>query len=392
LVLLLVLVLIIPYGLRGQEHEPIRVDDDQELLQLAQQEGWPGSGTEEDPIVIEGLDIRPERGPGIYLGNVSLWVLVKECSVEGASPQDDRFFRGAGILLYNSSHVRILDCSLRGNDEGVYAKFSAFAIDDSNIEGSDSGGIVSYGSEFTVENTTLSDNDVGVDALQSRTKVMNCVIRGSHDGVYASGGNVVIRGSRIMDVESSGIELYEVDGPLIEENYIEGGHEGIGLYRSSNGTIANNTVIGGFFGIFLFKSKGNLVVGNWVEGCDEGISVDYHGNGNEIVLNALVGNGYGVVLHSDTSGNLVHRNAFVHNAGSGDHYDPAHVQALDSSGHNLWNDSEMGNYWRDWAMNNDTNDGDSDGIVDYPYRIEGYGIDYLPLKESPVGEIPEFEL
>ena len=38
------------------------------------------------------------------------------------------------------------------------------------------------------------------------------------------------------------------------------------------------------------------------------------------------------------------------------------------------------------------NDGDSDGIVDYPYRIEGYGIDYLPLKESPVGEIPEFEL
>ena len=201
--MVLLLVLTIPYGLRGQEHEPIRVDDDQEVLQLAQQEGWPGSETEEDPIVIEGLDIRPEGGPGIYLGNVSLWVLVKGCGVEGASPQDDRFFRGAGILLYNSSHVRILDCSLRGNDEGVYAKFSTFTVEDSNIEGSDSGGIVSYGSAFTVENTTLSDNDVGVDALQSRTEVLNCVIRGSHDDVHASGGDVVVRGSRITDVEGS---------------------------------------------------------------------------------------------------------------------------------------------------------------------------------------------
>jgi hypothetical protein len=43
----------------------------------------------------------------------------------------------------------------------------------------------------------------------------------------------------------------------------------------------------------------------------------------------------------------------------------------------------VGNYWYDWANNNDTNDQNHDGIVDWPYMIDGgLAKDNFPLKNA----------
>ena len=48
----------------------------------------------------------------------------------------------------------------------------------------------------------------------------------------------------------------------------------------------------------------------------------------------------------------------------------------------------IGNYWYDWANNNNTNDNNHDGIVDWPYSIAGSAgaKDYSPLIYSVIGE------
>ena len=52
-------------------------------------------------------------------------------------------------------------------------------------------------------------------------------------------------------------------------------------------------------------------------------------------------------------------------------------QACDFSNCNFWNTSTEGNYWSDWT----SPDNDSDGIVDFPYYLDGGSgaCDHFPL-------------
>ncbi len=81
---------------------------------------------------------------------------------------------------------------------------------------------------------------------------------------------------------------------------------------------------------------------------------------------------------------MIWGNSFYYNYGSGDTFNYSHVQAFDKGNNNHWYSSlRIGNYWHDWANNNNTNDRNHDGIVDWPYPIWGSeeAKDYYPLTE-----------
>lgn len=107
---------------------------------------------------------------------------------------------------------------------------------------------------------------------------------------------------------------------------------------------------------------------------------------------------YGRYIYSGTQ-NRIYNNTFSYNNGVTDTYSAQHVQAYDSGSNNWWNTTGTsdkhgyGNYWYDWANNNDTNDQNPhDGIVDWPYTIDGSAgaKDYYPLTNAPpsVPELP----
>ena len=99
---------------------------------------------------------------------------------------------------------------------------------------------------------------------------------------------------------------------------------------------------------------------------------------------------YGLFL-SVGSYNLIYNNSFYYNHGSNKTYNASCVQATDYGLNNSWNSTTgYGNYWLDWAENNDTNDQNDDGIVDWPYKIDGgaKAQDEKPLKEPEI-LIPE---
>jgi len=154
---------------------------------------------------------------------------------------------------------------------------------------------------------------------------------------------------------------------IIDENLcLSNSMEGMLLSSSSYNTISNNTCSSSpNRGIRLFDSNGNTIIRNRL--CDN----SYHG----------------VYIQSGYS-NIIWNNTFIDNNGAGSTYDPSHVQVCDGGTNNWWNGTDgYGNYWSDWT----TPDDNCDGIVDFPYDIEGSaGIrDYYPRTTAPTA-IPEF--
>ncbi len=187
---------------------------------------------------------------------------------------------------------------------------------------------------------------------------------------------------------------------VIKDCYIHNASEGISFYNAENGTVKNVTVSftgdgiylesqkdilinntitnNSYSGIVLNSSKSIDIVGNNITN-NGGDGVEIYNGGyidssdNRIVDNLISNNGYfGVYLGWGASNNEIYNNSFYYNHGSGDAFNSSFIQARDDGTSNLWNSSNgYGNYWHDWANNNNTNDNDGNGIVDIPYKIAG---------------------
>ena len=99
------------------QHGIIRINNNTEFARIAQQEGWPGDGSENNPYIIEGYDI-DARGAGncIYIGNTTVYFIIKNCYLHNSSYLSDLYFEGVGILLYNVQNG-IIDNNTFSNNE-----------------------------------------------------------------------------------------------------------------------------------------------------------------------------------------------------------------------------------------------------------------------------------
>jgi|GEM_PF-3199360 len=97
-----------------QEHDPIYICNDTDLLQQASAEGWPGSGTLNDPIVISGYSINASRATsgaaGIHIENVSLYLVIRNCFLYNGS-----FSNKHGLSLQNTSHTTVDNLTTTSN-------------------------------------------------------------------------------------------------------------------------------------------------------------------------------------------------------------------------------------------------------------------------------------
>ncbi|MCD6383691.1 MAG: hypothetical protein J7L88_04445, partial [Thermoplasmata archaeon] len=164
---------------------------------------------------------------------------------------------------------------------------------------------------------------------------------------------------------------------------------GIGLINSDNVDIEETSIngvtggVGGTGGISIDDYAPGY--GIWANSCTEG-RIEFC-----MIKNSL---SYGVLLKG-TENFEIYRNIFLENNQTHDSYNSSLIQAYDdSSGKNRWNTSELifhpitlpgaGNFFKDWALNNRSNDMNGDGRVDWPYKIAGGdNKDYFPLTIEP---------
>ena len=94
-----------------------------------------GSGTAEDPFVIEGWHIdNPSTDYGIYLDHTTAHVVIRECVVERA--------QAAGIYLNSVVNARIDGCQLSLNRTGIYFLNSRHSIVEATVIAENHYGIV----------------------------------------------------------------------------------------------------------------------------------------------------------------------------------------------------------------------------------------------------------
>ncbi|MEJ2252730.1 MAG: NosD domain-containing protein, partial [Candidatus Lokiarchaeota archaeon] len=137
---------------------------------------------------------------------------------------------------------------------------------------------------------------------------------------------------------------------------------------------------------------------NTVRNSTYGIYLNYNCSYNDIYSNRISNNSNGVYLFNDCDNNSIYKNIIEKSSLSAVNIkiSPASCDqnifyenffltnakhVIDLSGTNIWNNTQIGNYWDNYT-GSDSND---DGIGDTPYVFSG-GIDYLPIwdKSAPV--------
>ncbi len=192
------------------------------------------------------------------------------------------------------------------------------------------------------------------------------------------------------DWGSSGIELWRVSNGTIYNNTIKSSAIGIYVAHTNNLTISNNTVeYNKNYGMYLYNYTENIWIENNTIGNNtgNGIYMTYETKNVKIVSNLIFNNTkYGINIGWGASNCEIYNNSLYYNDGSGDVFDSEHLQGYDSGNNNQWDNGTIGNYWHDWANNNNTNDDNGDNIVDNATPIGGNAgsKDTKPLKNSYV--------
>jgi len=278
-----------------------------------------GSGTENDPYIIENWIISPENVTGIEILNTTAYFVVRNCLIAN-------FYYG--IYLQNVVNGRIVNCTCDNNDDGIYIYSS-----DNNL----------------VANNLVENNWNQYGVL-----------------LWYSNNNLI--SNNLVENNYYGILLALSNNNFVKNNLVENNTLGIGLAESTNNTILGNTVENNLWGIILQTSDNNIIENNTVDNnYYNGINLNSSSNNNTIENNTCSNNQNESIYLTHSSGNRVYHNNFIKNT----------TQAYDD-GSNYWDNGypSGGNYWSDYTgVDNYKGENQdipgSDGIGDTPYIIPG---------------------
>ncbi len=255
-----------------------------------------------------------------------------------------------------------------------------------------------------VKNATIENNDIEKNSNMgiyiehsSNIEIYGNTIKNNKWGTLLQATTATVENNKIYNNTLTGILISNSNHTHVNGNSLYGNPSSVEIRDSYSNTVYNNTMDGsnsGSYGILIDNSTQNNILNNTVQGNRFGIYLEM-GSSNQILGNIILRNTqYGIYVDVQSSNNLIYENELFYNHGSTSTFDAAHVQACDNGTGNTWYSStHRGNYWYDWAENNNTNDNNSDGIVDWPYPLDGSAgaKDLYPLKNSSY-DIPELNI
>ncbi|UCE39136.1 MAG: right-handed parallel beta-helix repeat-containing protein [Thermoplasmata archaeon] len=359
-------------------------------------------GEDRDTTIINASGI----GDAVYV--TADWVNITGFTAIGS---DDEWDDG-GIKLDMVRNCRVFENNASDSSNGIILLYSDYNILTDNIGTQNrvplngNGLLILFSSNNIVINNTFSYWDVGIGlglSHENNIKCNNCsynrigiVIGGSASNNNYNNNNIIVNNAIFMNV-GVGILMNwcGYGNNTIIGNTISSNRQGIYFFNSSYDTIIGNTISSNFYGIFVrYNSNYNTFIGNSISSNNCGINISWSSN------NTFIGNTisssiyYGINIEHDGY-NTIYHNVFTDNNGSG-------VQGVDDVGNNSLNDSypSGGNYWSDWttpdmASGPNQDQPGPDGIVDFPYLLDGGSgaKDYYPLTTPPPDvEIPDLEV
>lgn len=329
------------------QHDPIRIDNNTDLNETAQSEGWPGDGSENNPYIIEGYEIDGEGcGYSIYIGNTTDHFVIRNCYLHNASGNSDwPYFTESGVRLYKTTNGSLLNNNISNNYNGIStSECHDNKISNNTVSFNDNHGI--YIDPFGDSNDIISGNFVShnggygiyLDRIYWSKLINNTVYDNGDHGIYLARGcrHNTLSGNIISYNNKDGINYLTGRYNRIENNTISNNNNnGLNLWASSQYNIISRNVFdsNGEKGIYLQDGDGNEVIDNSISNNEYGLYVDFNSNvltgntissnekdgihirssDNTVTKNTLSDNWAGIYLNSSSDSNLVSDNNITSN-------------------------------------------------------------------------------
>ncbi len=274
-------------------HAPISINGDDDLAAQAASEGWPGSGTESDPYLIEDyeIDMSLEDGTAIFISGTDLFVEIVNCYIHG------NYQGNEGIGISKVSNLTITACNF---SELV----GSFTVNDGStnilLDSLDIwriGGI-RIGNDITIENCVF--DDCGHLSVGSYNSIRyNQII---NTGISLSGScyNKIYKNNMVADkFDYDDYRLDVKEQSNANEIYDNTFEKGTIIFREASREYLNpkdNLIYNNYFGVLCFelfpmelaelqmwnitKTLGENIIGgpylggNYWRGCGEGGNED----------------------------------------------------------------------------------------------------------------------
>ncbi|MGY5865309.1 MAG: NosD domain-containing protein [Candidatus Thorarchaeota archaeon] len=301
-----------------EEHEPIEIFGNDNLITTATEEDWPGTGSEESPIVIKGLSITSEEF-GIHIVDVDLHFRIEECTITSS----EAVYWCFGILLENCTNASIEKCIVWSHEFGICLWNSDGAyVCRTEIYESFFGVFVNESSSVWLHSLDIVVCKVGIRLNHSLYTYVDQTI--------------------IDHCEYSGIECICDAGTMLRHNTVIGSETGLAMALNDNWVLEESRISSCDTGIEAYQTSGGYVIRSKIENCSTyGINLGLSSHNISIIENWI---GY-----ENTQ------------------------NAIDDGEGNFWCEeySQIGNYWSNYGGNGTYLIPGEAGSVDlYPTSLE----------------------
>jgi len=200
--------------------DPIRINNNSDFHDQADEEDWPGNGGEDDPYIIKGYEIDGhDYGYCIYIGNTTVHFELRDNYVFNASGGAfGEYFRNSGIHLRNITNAVIANNTVTNNGEwNDWISGRGIRLWESNNN--------------VIKGNTVMDN--GLQCIQlwdsSSNTIMNNTqsnnVAGQNDGIVirSSSSDNTFSGNTISDNDWVGLYIDEDsdDNMIYRNSFIE---------------------------------------------------------------------------------------------------------------------------------------------------------------------------
>jgi parallel beta-helix repeat protein len=277
-------------------HSVIRINNDSDLITLKASGNCTGNGTVSEPYIIEDYAVNASgEGNAIFVGNVTAYLIIRNCSLYGASSDGSLFFDGCSVTLYNCQNVSLINNTCSDSVSGVH--------------------LLSSVNNTLTNNTCIGNSDCGIflNGSDQNDLMKNYCSDNIMDGIrldYSDGNELtanICEGNSLYD----GIYMNRSDFNTITENICTGnGHTNIYLDRSNNNSVENNICSDSitYFGIGVAASSNNTLADNICLGNGYyGIFLDMADN-NTVLRNTCGDSGYSGIRTNDSVNNTISEN------------------------------------------------------------------------------------
>jgi len=328
------------------QHDPIRIDNNTDLNETAQTEGWPGDGSINNPYIIEEYNIDgDEHGYCLYIGNTTDHFVIRNCYLHNASGNYSTWTKESGLNIYNSENGVVENNTISNNYNGIStSECHDNKISNNTVSFNDNQGI--YIDPFGDSNDIISGNFVShnggygiyLDRIYWSKLINNTVYDNGDHGIYLARGcrHNTLSGNIISYNNKDGINYLTGRYNRIENNTISNNNNnGLNLWASSQYNIISRNVFdsNGEKGIYIQDGDGNEVIDNSISNNEYGLYVDFNSNvltgntissnekagihirssDNTVTKNTLSDNWAGIYLNSSSDSNLVSDNNITSN-------------------------------------------------------------------------------